>query len=551
MRLLFLMARDSRATLIVAILAGVLGGAASTALLFVINSGLSHHGSITSTLVYTFLGLAGLAMITRAGSALLLARIGTSALFQLRMGLSRQILGVPLRRLEEVGAPRLLGILTDDVLNITNAVANLPLICVNVAGLLTCLVFLAWLSWVLFLSVVVLIVLGIVTYQLPFYAASRHFVAARKEHNNILSHLRSLIFGIKELKINRMRRKVFLSELLEGSADRFQAHSMSAMKIYILGATWGEMLSFITIGLLVFVAPHLTLVSTSTLTAFVLVLIYVMEPLQFIMNQGPTMSKASVALKNVESMGLTLAKNDSEEDAEVQALAKPSWNSIDLKQVAFSYERDDGEGKFAVGPFDLTLTPGKLVFITGGNGSGKTTLAKLLVGLYRPEHGRILLDGMEIGDKDRDNFRQYFSAVFSDFYLFDSFLGLEQQHLDSKATAYLQRLQLSHKVKVTDGTLSTVDLSQGQRKRLALLTAYLEDRHIFLFDEWAADQDATFKDIFYYQILPELKARRKAVIVISHDERYYEVADRVIKLENGQIVSDQQCKPGIAREMVV
>ncbi len=456
-----------------------------------------------------------------------------------------------LRRLEEVGAPRLLGILTDDVLNITNAVANLPLLCVNVAGLLTCLVFLAWLSWILFLVVMGLILLGIVTYQLPFYAATKHFLAARKEHNNILSHLRSLIFGIKELKINRERRHAFFSDLLEGSANRFQTHSMNAMKVYIVGATWGEMLSFITIGLLVFVAPHLTLVSTSTLTAFVLVLIYVMEPLQFIMNQAPVIGKASVALKSVEDMGLTLAESGTEEDPEVQAPAKPSWRSLELVKVGFSYEREDGEGKFSVGPFDLKLAPGQLVFITGGNGSGKTTLAKLLIGLYRPDQGRIFLDGTEIRDEDRDNFRQYFSAVFSDFYLFDSLLGLDKKHLDSKAAAYLQKLQLSHKVKVTDGTLSTVDLSQGQRKRLALLTAYLEDRHIFLFDEWAADQDAMFKDIFYYQILPELKARKKTVLVISHDERYYEVADRVIKLDNGQVVSDQQSNARVATEMVV
>jgi putative pyoverdin transport system ATP-binding/permease protein len=97
-------------------------------------------------------------------------------------------------------------------------------------------------------------------------------------------------------------------------------------------------------------------------------------------------------------------------------------------------------------------------------------------------------------------------------------------------------LQLSHKVQVKDGSLSTTELSQGQRKRLALLTAYLDDRPIYLFDEWVADQDPFFREVFYQQILPELKKRDKAVLVISHDDRYFHLCDRLIKLDYGQIV---------------
>lgn len=551
MRLIRLIASGSRATLLLAVLAGVVGGAASTSLLFVINRGLSHNGSIPMNLVLAFLGLAALAMITRASSALILARIGADALFGLRIGLSRQILRVPLRRLEDVGAARLLGILTDDVLNITNAVASLPLLCVNIAGLLTCLVLLAWLSWVLFLAVIVLLCLGIVTYQLPFFAATKHFTSARKEHNNILNGLRALIGGIKELKVNRDRRKAFVSEMLEGSSIRFQKHSMSAMKIYVLGATWGEMLSFITIGLLVFVAPHLTHVTAVTLTAFVLVLIYLMEPVEFIMHQLPQISKAIVALKSVEEMGLSLAHAGAEEELEAPLLSKPSWERLDLVEMGFSYERDDGLGKFVLGPIDLSFAPGEVVFFTGGNGSGKTTLAKLLIGLYPPHKGKILLDREPVTDQTRDNYRQYFAVVFSDFYLFETLLGIDKTNLDERAAAYIKHLQLSNKVKITNGALSTVDLSQGQRKRLALLTAYLEDRPIFLFDEWAADQDTMFKEIFYYQLLPELKARGKAVFVISHDERYYSMADRVIKLDNGQLVEDRQSHEQVVNEMAV
>jgi putative ATP-binding cassette transporter len=551
MRLFKFLAKHSRRTLLLAVVAGLVGGAASTGLLFVINAGLTRGTATPGRLAVIFIGLAVLAMITRSASALLLAHIGQGAMYQMRMQLSHQILGVPLRRLEEVGPARLIGIVTDDIMNIINAVANVPLICVNIAGLLSCLVFMAWLSPLLFLGVVALIVIGVVTYQLPFLAATKHFQAARKEHNNVLAHLRSLISGVKELKINRDKRKAFFADLLQGSAHRFQKHSMAAMRIYVLGATWGEMLSFVTIGLLVFVSPRIYPVAHGTLTAFVLVLIYLMEPLEYIMNQAPQVSKASVALKSIQEVGLTLGGIDAEEDPQVQLPARKSWRSLDLIQLGFSYLRDDDSGRFTLGPVNLRINPGELIFFTGGNGSGKTTLAKLLIGLYKPERGEILMDGKPVKDDDRDNYRQNFSVVFSDFYLFESLLGVEKNQLDEKATAYLRQLQLTKKVEIKDGTLSTVDLSQGQRKRLALLAAYMEDRPIFLFDEWAADQDTMFKEIFYQQLLPELRARGKTVLVISHDDRYYDVADRIVKMENGQIVEDQRIRQERAREMVI
>jgi putative ATP-binding cassette transporter len=191
-----------------------------------------------------------------------------------------------------------------------------------------------------------------------------------------------------------------------------------------------------------------------------------------------------------------------------------------------------------LGPIDLKLFTNEVVFLVGPNGCGKTTLAKLLVGLYFPEEGEIRLNGKPVTDESRREYRENFSVVFSDFFVFEQLLGLESPRLDEQARDYLARLQLNHKVQVVEGGLSTTELSQGQRKRLALLTAYLEDRPIYLFDEWAADQDPLFKEIFYHQLLPELKARGKTVIVITHDDRYYSVADRLVKLVYGRIELD-------------
>jgi putative ATP-binding cassette transporter len=232
-------------------------------------------------------------------------------------------------------------------------------------------------------------------------------------------------------------------------------------------------------------------------------------------------------------MGLELAAQEGEKAAPAPLV---TWHRLEVAGVTHVFQRADHEGEFVLGPIDLELEPGELVFLVGGNGSGKTTLAKILSGLYVPDQGEIRLDGQRVTDENRDAYRQLFSAVFFDFYLFQTLLGQEQADLDGTAADLLAQLQLKGKVRVDQSRLSTTDLSQGQRKRLALLSALLESRPIYLFDEWAADQDPRFKEIFYRHLLPKLKSAGKTALVITHDDRYFEVADRVIKLEEGRIV---------------
>ncbi|MCF8571775.1 ATP-binding cassette domain-containing protein [Gordonia sp. HY002] len=188
---------------------------------------------------------------------------------------------------------------------------------------------------------------------------------------------------------------------------------------------------------------------------------------------------------------------------------------------------------FHLGPVDAVFAPGEITFIVGGNGSGKSTLAKLITGLYVAQRGTITLDGERIDHDNIEWFRQNTSAIFTDFHLFDEYLGFDRPDLDDEVGRYLEMLDIADKVTVSGGTLSTVALSQGQRKRLALVTAMLEDRPIYLFDEWAADQEPRFRDRFYREILADLAARGKTVIVITHDDRYFDVADTLIRLEVG------------------
>jgi putative pyoverdin transport system ATP-binding/permease protein len=538
MKLIRVLLSYSRRTVILAIIAGIVSGVCNAALLAVIHKALTSGRQGSSTLLWGFLALWIVLPASRIVSMVTLSQLVQQAIYDLRMHLSRQILAAPLRQLEEIGPHRLFATLNDDVQAISNALVSIPSICMQGTILLASLIYLGWLSWPVLIGVVVFMSVGMFTFQMAIAKASGYLRLAREDHDALFRHFRALIDGNKELKLHRGRRQSFVERVLQTTANSFRRHNVIGGGIQTAAAGMGQILFFLLIGLLIFAVPAYTNTTPQVLTGYTLLLLFIMTPIEVLNMLVPSISRAQVALQKVDKLGLSLAANTKEKETEIAAVL-PAWETVEMRGVAHTYFREAENSHFTLGPIDLTLTPGELVFITGGNGSGKTTLAKLLIGLYAPEDGELRINGVPVTDENRDWYRQHFTVVFSDFFLFDSLLGLEAPKLDDKAREYLVKLQLNHKLEVKDGVLSTTDLSQGQRKRLALLTAYLEDRSIYLFDEWAADQDPTFKQIFYHSLLPELKARGKTVIVISHDDHYYDVADRLIKLADGKLEYDQ------------
>lgn len=514
---------------------GTLSGLANTALVAVINFMLA--GSMPAPLpgAALFAGLLLLVPIGRYVSTMLLVKLTENAVFAARRQLSSEILAAPLRQLESLGAHRLLATLTEDVRAISDALAAFPMLCMSLAIVAGAIAYLAWLSPLALLVFMGFLIFGILTYRLPLQRALRYVRSSRVAWDGLVQKIQGITLGIKELKLNHQRRDAFMSEGFDRVAADFRDSNLRGNSIAAAAHSWGQILFFLAIGCLVIFLPRFHAVSRETLIGYTLTVLFLASPLETILGLLPMFNRASAAVEAIEALGLT---SGGEPAAPHPAVAPAAWQRLELDRVAYSYDGPGTDEAFTVGPISLTFRPGETVFLVGGNGSGKTTLSKLILGLYAPTGGEIRVDGQPVGDTDRDGYRQRFSAVFSDFFLFEELYGLQSPQLDTAALGHLRRLELDHKVQVREGALTTLDLSQGQRKRLALLTAFLEDRPIFMFDEWAADQDPHFKRVFYQDLLPALKRRRKSVIAITHDDRYYSQADRIVKLESGLVVFD-------------
>jgi putative pyoverdin transport system ATP-binding/permease protein len=551
MNLIYFLLRSSWGMVALAIATGFLSGGSSAGLIALIahavgsgDSGASKaiaSGGTPWAIAWGFAGLALIALLTSILARVMLIRLSQNAIFQLQMRLSRQILATELSHLERLGFPRLLATLTEDVQSISNAVYVIPFLCINLAIVAGGLLYITWLSWKVFLFVVVLSLVALGSCGVLLKRGRQLLTLAREEQDYLFNHFRTITAGVKELKLHYQRRQEFLTEDLQATAANFRRHNIQGLTLFATTDSWGKLIFFFAIGLVLFVLPNLMVIDRQTLAGYVLTFTYLIGPLDNIVNKLPVMSKADVALQKIETLGFSLTNcADSVAAAMVPPKLQSSWQRLELKGVVLTYQGEQEDINFTIGPIDLTLQPGELVFIIGGNGSGKSTLAKLIVGLYIPEAGEIQLDGKAINQENREWYRQHFSVVFSDFYLFERLLGFDKTDLDQQARDYLKQLQLDRKVTVDKGRLSTTVLSQGQQKRLALLTAYLEDRPIYLFDEWAADQDPLFKEIFYTQFLPKLRDRGKTVLIISHDDRYFHIADRLIKLDYGRVEYDKQ-----------
>ncbi len=532
MKLLKLFSQKSPWIFWLAAALGVLGGIAGMGLIAQVNRALAGGVSTTALGVFALLCLARLSF--SLSGTLLFQRLAQGTVYDLRLRLSRAILAMPLRELETLGPAKLLGALSEDVLVLARAGTMLSGVITQVAFVLGCAVYLGTLSMAGLGIVALVLLLGIGVVRILSAQAGRVMKMAREDQDTMFEGLGGLIAGTKELKLHASRRADFLTRSLEAPSVAFRKKEGRSAALGFAAAQWQSLLFLVLVGLLLFETPRLHLLDAPVLRSCVLAVLFMQSSVQNLLQFYPSMQKADVALGKLAALGLSVAA--AAEPADDRSLAR--CQTIELRGVVHEYRGEEGDGVFVLGPIDLVVRPGEVLFVVGGNGSGKSTLVKLLTGLYAPQSGEVRLDGRLVDAASRSGYRQLFSAVFSDWYLFEDLHGIDGRGLEADAQRYLQELRLDKKVTVRDGAFSTTALSQGQRKRLMLLTAYLEDRAVYVFDEWASDQDPIFKELFYLHILKRLKERQKAVVVVSHDDRYFSAADRIVRLESGKAVPD-------------
>lgn len=544
MRLVRLLLRTSPAMLAVAVGVSLVSGLGASALIALVSSKLTGGDPLDAQFLALFAGLLVVVTALDIVAKRVLIRLSAASNLELSLRLASQILAAPLRTLEQLGAPRLIAALTDDLGMVGNALSFWPNILVNLAILLGCILYLLWLSPLALLALGLFIVPAILGQAILHRRARRALHQASKVRDGVFVQYQLLTAGIKDLKLHRSRRAAFWDELLKPAVATYWDKVVTARTFHALSGTWGQAVFFLFV-LGLFILATLTQASLAVLTGFALVALYMRGSLNTILAALPILGASTVALERLEELGFSL---DAQAEAIGAAAPRPAAvTEIAMDKITHTYWSETDEDAFTLGPIDLSFRPGEIVFLTGGNGSGKTTLVKLLTGLYHPEAGALRLNGTVVEEGALESYRQLFSALFTDSPVLDRLLGIDDVDLDQSARAYLHDLQLDRKVAVSAGKLSTTDLSTGQRSRLALLLAYLEDRPVYIFDEWAAGQDPAFKAVFYHKLLPELRRRDKLVLVISHDDHYYDAADRLIKLNYGQIEFDRRQTSRVTR----
>ncbi|MCK0746452.1 cyclic peptide export ABC transporter [Chromohalobacter nigrandesensis] len=527
--------RRTRWLMTAASLASILSGLFSVLLIAQINAALTSDVASRVSAAWAFAGIAVALMVCRMISSVLFEWLGQRALAEVRSFIAQCVAVTPFAQFERVGSARIQSALTEHSNNVAILFISLPVILTNAVIVVGCLGYLAMLSWQVFLFALGVIGLGAVGYHLVHLRAIHYLHSASSEQDRLFGHFRALTDGAKELRLHQRKSRVFMDQILGESVDGVRKLRTHGMSLFVISTSWGQFLMFAFIGLVLFVLAGDGPEQTRVMTGFALVFVFMVTPLEGLLMHIPRVNMARVAAGRIDDITQEMPQGQGRQ----ASTQEPVLQHLELRDVTHQYYHEQSDDFFELGPINLSFTPGEVAFLVGGNGSGKTTLAKVVVGLYPPEGGEVLLNGERVEANGWDAYRQLFSVVFSDFYLFEHLLETPREGLDEEGNRLLAKLHLQHKVKVENGAFTTRALSQGQRKRLALVVAYLEDRPFLVFDEWAADQDPLFKEVFYCEVLPELRRMGKAVLVITHDDRYFHLADRLVRLENGKLLANK------------
>lgn len=348
-----------------------------------------------------------------------------------------------------------------------------------------------------------------------------------------LSHV---LDGFKEIKLSHKRGEDIRADINEVSIEA-RDNSIMTKIMYSNAYIFAQTFFYVLVGIMVFIVPRFFDIPSESVIQIAAVILFIIGPLSSVVAGIPAYTRSDIAIRNILKLESELDNLKTEPPLFNPNLYREirDFKTLEFKDMEFHYYDRNKDKAFSVGPINLTVKRGETIFMVGGNGSGKSTLLKLMTGLYRPAKGEILVDGKPMRGATIQEYRELYSAIFADFHLFEKLYGIRNWQPDVVADL-IKEMQLSDKTAFEQGQFTNINLSTGQRKRIAMIVSKLEDRDIYIFDEWAADQDPTFREYYYYELLPELKKAGKTIIVVSHDDaKYYATADRVLKMDMGKM----------------
>ncbi|MEQ9916057.1 multidrug ABC transporter permease/ATP-binding protein [Pectobacterium aroidearum] len=527
MELLRIVYQQYRWPFLAVILLSLLSAALGIGLIAFINLQLIETVNQSLSVLPQFLGLLLLLMGVTLVSQLALTTLGHHFVYRLRGQFIKRILDTNIARIEQIGSAQLLASLSSDIRNITIAFVRLPELIQGIVLTIGSAVYLAWLSPKMLVVTSVWIA---ITLWGGFMLVSRvysHLTKVREAEDRLQKDYETVINGRKELTLNRERAQKLYEEIYQANAQDYRQNVIRADTFHLSAVNWSNIMMLGVIGAVFFMANNLGWADTNVAATYSLTLLFLRTPMLQAVGALPTLLSAQVAFNKLKRFDLA----DYQEPFSA-AIAPADWHTLELRDVVFRY---DASG-FEVGPINLVIKRGELVFLIGGNGSGKSTLAMLLTGLYTPVSGSLLLDNRPVTAETREDYQKLFSAIFTDFHLFGQMMGPQGTVPDTALIDnWLDRLNMRHKLTLENHQVMNLQLSQGQRKRVALLLAVAEQRDILLLDEWAADQDPQFRRVFYLELLPQLRALGKTIVAISHDDHYFEHADRLLEMHQGTL----------------
>ena len=526
----------------------ILGGISNATILAAINAGTGAIAdSKTPSLSTVVLFLVALFLFIRTQLYITITSTAEieAIIHRIRLRLMDQIRRSELLALEGVGRANIVAAITSDTAVLTQASF---ILCFSVQGVVLIFfvaIYVAYLS----IAAFVLSVAVVGSAALLFHLRNRSIQAQQQEatlrERQLFDRLVDFLEGFKEVRLNSARSDDLFDDAVEVSRTAANIKIRSQTALFKQMVTTQTAL-YVLLGTVVFLAPRISeSLAGASITKTTTALLFVIGSCFGLVQSIPILLSANAAADRISRLEDALRSAVSSAEASRMSTTG-RFAKIEMHDVVFRYVDRLSETAFQIGPLDFTLQSGDLVFITGGNGSGKSTFLRVLAGLYPPDSGEILLDGVRIDEETLDAYRSLISAIFTDYHLFQRLYGIREPDT-TEVGRLLTQFQLASKTGLSDGEFRTLDLSGGQRKRLAFVVSLLEKRPILLLDEWTADQDPEFRRKFYHQLLPELKQAGATIVVITHDDRYLDelhLQARRLRMDEGRFVEQRSMENG-------